>query len=215
MKDRFYLACFRDNVGSNVGWHCKGGRGYSTDVAKAQVYTLEEAQKAWEHAREFDQPISADHVDELTVWKVDHQYIPYENTIPDDCGCFVAFKSGQWDGNDVYWGSIFGLSTNFSNAKKLSRSDIEQVPDDYTIIPFTTADQAKRETFEYHLLNNRKMVHGAGLRIPEHIKKHRKRKQSSGKVRWNCPKCGKIVWQYNPYDFEGCNDLLCDGYLPG
>lgn len=43
MKDRFYLACFRDNVGSNVGWHCIDGKGYSTDVSKAHTYTREQA----------------------------------------------------------------------------------------------------------------------------------------------------------------------------
>lgn len=28
--------------------------------------------------------------------------------------------------------------------------------------------------------------------------------------RWNCPKCGKINWQYNQYDFDGCSDTMCD-----
>ena len=213
MSNRFYLACFRDNVGSNVAWHGKDGCGYTTDTAKAHVYTLEEAQKAWDHAREYDQPISADHVDELTVWKVDCQYVPHESTIPLDRDCFVAFKSGQWDGNDVYWLSDCTSSTDFTRAKKLSREEALKLSDDCVVIPFTAADQVKRKTFQYASFNARKMVQGAGLRVPEHIKKHRRRKQGSGKVRWNCPECGKIVWQHNPYDFEGCNDLLCDGYF--
>jgi len=80
MKNRFYLACLRDNVGDNVAFHSANGNGYPTNVSEAEIYTLEQAQNAWENGRGFDQPISADHVDALTVWKVDCQYIPIENT---------------------------------------------------------------------------------------------------------------------------------------
>lgn len=43
MKNRFYFACLRDNVGSNVAFHGHNGSGYPTDLDKAETYTLEQA----------------------------------------------------------------------------------------------------------------------------------------------------------------------------
>jgi hypothetical protein len=57
-----YLACFRDNVGSNIGWPGFNGKGYTTNVDQAHVYTLEQAQVAWDNARSIDQPIAVHHV---------------------------------------------------------------------------------------------------------------------------------------------------------
>jgi len=49
--------------------------------------------------------------------------------------------------------------------------------------------------------------------MPDWLKEQNRRKKSrSGKVRWNCPHCGKITWQYSPYDFEGCSDYNCEGW---
>ena len=57
-----YLACFRHNVGSNIGWPGFNGKGYTTHVDQAHVYTLEQAQVAWDNARSIDQPIAVHHV---------------------------------------------------------------------------------------------------------------------------------------------------------
>lgn len=84
MKNRFYLACLRDNVGDNVAFHATGHNGYVTDVSRAQVYTREEAQSAWDGGRYFDQPISTDHVDKKTVCKIDTQHIPFDGVVLDD-----------------------------------------------------------------------------------------------------------------------------------
>lgn len=92
MKNRFYLACFRDNVGSSVSFQCKDFKGYHTDIDKAHVCTLDEAQHKFNHAREYDLPLSADHVDALSVWKVDSQYIPKETICTDMHGRYVAYK---------------------------------------------------------------------------------------------------------------------------
>ena len=211
MKDEFYLACFRDNVGSNVSFHAKNGKGYVTDIDKAHIYTKEQAQKAWNSGREFDQPISSDHVDKLSVWKVDCQYIKERNS---EGKIFVAHKQGQWDGNDVYWYSESGHTTDFNKAKKLTEQEagILSGTSGYIISSHSDIDLIKRRTFDFNKFNRRKMVQGVGLVTPEHIKRHRRRK-SSGKTRFNCPSCGKINWQYNPYDFEGCSDIFCDNNL--
>lgn len=210
MRNRFYLACTRDNVGSNMAFHgVKGAGGYPTDVDKARVYTLEEVQRKWESARDIDQPVSADHVDALCVYKVDCQIIPCEPTW-DDSDDYVAYRSGAWDGNDVYWYAN-PRTTDFSQAIRLTKSEALALPEGLIPLPFSLADMAKRRTFDHHHFNPRKMVQGAGLKIPKHIKKVRNAR-SSGKVRMNCPFCGKINWQYNPHDFDRCSDVDCDGH---
>lgn len=210
MKNRFYLACFRDNVGSNVSFQCKEFKGYHTNVDKAHVCTLEEAQHHFNHAREYDLPISADHVDELVVWKVDHQNLPTKSDLtPSDE--YVVFMKGRWDGNDVYWSNLSGrYSTDFSQALKIGRTAAECINhNEFVVVPFDLANHHKRKTFDFRKLNNRTMVQGAGLKMPEHLKKAKRKKENS-KTRFNCPECGKINWQHNPHDFEGCNHC-CHG----
>lgn len=216
MKDRFYLACFRDNVGSNVGWHCVDGQGYSTDVSKAHVYTREQAQLKWDLGREYDQPISADHVDALTVWKVDHQYISMDSQISESVNAYAVFVKQRWNGNDVYWLNKRTLTTslNFKKATTFTLAEVQDLlsesanSEKYVVIPYQDAEKAKRRTFSSKSFNARTMVQGAGLVTPKRIKKARRRK-ANPKHLFNCPRCGKLNWQHNPYDFEGCNHNDC------
>lgn len=209
IKNRFYLACFRDNVGSNMGFYAANGIGYTTNIDRAQVYTREEAQNVWASARGYDQPISADHVDAAAIYKVDSQHIPAQPSIPDGVELFAAFAKSKWDGNDVFWLSPIGVTADFSDASQLTRNQLVKVSNDFVIIPYAVADSQKRRTFAHELFNPRTMVQGAGLVLPDHIKRERRAKDSA-KTRWNCPACGKINWQYNPYDFEGCSDRACE-----
>ncbi|MCO8088211.1 hypothetical protein [Acinetobacter indicus] len=213
MKDRFYLACFRNNVGTSVGFQRQGFAGYHTDIDQAHVCTLEEAQSHYNHAREYDLPISADHVDALAVWKVDCQYIPIESQPFTEAN--VAYVRGAWDGNDVYWlnHKKCTTSTDFSKATIFDQDIAEQLDSKYIVIPFSLAEKVKRRTFNFKKLNRRVMVQGAGLVMPEYLKKARRRK-TNPKSRFNCPGCGKITWQYNPYDFEGCLDVSCSEWRP-
>lgn len=214
MSDRFYMMCLRDTVGDNASFHCYKGNGYSSNIARAHEYTRAEAQKSWELGREIDQPVCADSVDALAVWHVDCQLIPSATVSRPGCTEYVAFKKDAWNGNDVYWLQSAGLPTDdFSKAKVFSEAN----PDEPGIVwlPFTMADAVKRRTFNINLLNRRTMVQGAGLRMPAWLKKYNRRQANrSGKVRWNCPYCGKISWQFNPYDFDGCRDVNCEGWRP-
>lgn len=210
MKDRFYLTSSHGNLGSNVVWHRKEECGYSSNIEEAHVYTLKEAQEYWEESTGECQPLSADHVDALSTWKVDCQNIPKQTTFQDSPALYVAYKKGQWDGNYVYWMTmIFGPSTNFDKAysmdEDLARSFLkcEEESRDFIVIPKHLATFGKKRTFEARLINARTMIQGAGLKVPESVKRLKRRKENP-KLRWNCPRCGKLVWQYNPYDFEVC-----------
>lgn len=92
MSNRFYMMCSRETVGNNASFHCHNGNGYSSNIDRAHVYTLEEAQKAWNCGRDIDQPVCADSVDAMAVWHVDCQYIPTESLIEPDCTAYVAYK---------------------------------------------------------------------------------------------------------------------------
>lgn len=206
MRNRFYMICTRDTVGSNASFHCVDGRGYHTDISKAETYTREEAQRAWNVAREIDLPISADHVDELSVYHVDCQKLPVTDVV--SLGApYVAFCKNRWDGNDVYWITKTTAKTDFSQALKFDQ--VDQELNGVIWVSFALADAAKRKTFCINLIDKKTMVQGAGLKTPNHIKKINKRIKS-GRVRWNCPCCGRINWQYNPYDFAGCSNVNCN-----
>lgn len=214
MENKFYMLCTRETVGSNASFHCKDGMGYSSDIDKAHVYTREEAQAAWQSGRSIDQPVCESAVDSMFVYHVDHQYIPSGNPASDDARIYVGYIMGDWDGNDVFWLNDRGYpSTDFSLAKKFSAPDLSL--DNVVWLPFEIADQQKRRTFPIAKFNARTMVQGRGLLTPDWLKKQRRRKGNSGKTRWNCPCCGKISWQFNPYDYDGCLDFMCEAYRSG
>ncbi|MEO4181420.1 hypothetical protein [Acinetobacter pittii] len=206
MRDRFYIACFRDNVGPNVSFHRHQFAGYHTDIDQAYVCTFDEAQRHFNQAREFERPISADHVDALAVWKVDHQTLPNSTQIIDGVFGYAVFVQGKYSGNDVYWlnKGTYDIATDFEKASYFSKDEVNQLGGKYVAIPFSLAEKAKRRTFNFEQYNPRIMTQGAGLKMPEHLKRA-KRKVKNPQTRFNCPSCGKIVWQYNPYDFDHCD----------
>lgn len=214
MKDQntFYMACLRDTVGSNMAFHCVNGAGYTTDIDKAEVFTREDAQRFWESGRDIDLPVSRYWVNALSDYHVDCQRLPVANVTVEGCQRYVGYVKGRWDGNDLYWlcdGHV--PVTNFHNATIYDKPDLSR--EDVVWIPFELADEAKRRTFAVRLLDRRSMIQGKGLKMPEWLKRQKHRKASSGKVRMNCPGCGKIHWQLNPYDFEGCTHWDCPEYV--
>lgn len=208
MKNRFYYACFRDNVGGSIAFHSIKGNGYVTDITKARQFTLEEAQHEWEGAREYDQPISADHVDALTVDKVDCQTLPFDSDYSASAKGYVAFKKGSWMGNDVFWHFQEGTTLNFKYAMVLSLEEAKALGGNYVVVPYEQANKNKRPTFAMSKLNRRVMIQGAGLITPARFKRNNRRKRNPME-RWNCPSCGILNWQHNPHDFEGCSRIEC------
>lgn len=218
-RNRFYKTSTHGGVGSNVSFHGINGSGYVTDIDKAHIYSLEEAQsevnKGW--MRNYpDQELflSADHVDELSVWKVDCQYI--DKTYPeikDPNNEYVAYKKGCWDGNDLGFASTLAHNYDYSQARVLTETEVNNADfEGWVVVPKFHTDEIARRTFQNRNINRRKMISSAGI---VGIRKNRE-SNNSGKTRWNCPTCGKIVWQYNPHDFMSCSDTECksyDGYL--
>ena len=70
----FLLQDSRSYVGNDVLWWAQDGKGYTTDVSKAHVYTQEEAVRQHQH-RETDIPWPRDYILARTRPAVDFQYI--------------------------------------------------------------------------------------------------------------------------------------------
>jgi rubrerythrin len=70
----FYLQDSRSYVGNDVIWWGKDGKGYTTDLSRARIFTKDEAQRM--HLdRTSDIPWPKDYIDGKTRPAVDMQYI--------------------------------------------------------------------------------------------------------------------------------------------
>lgn len=208
-RNRFYKTSPHGGVGDNVCFHAINGRGYVTNIDKAEVYTLEQAQKDVDndHMREDPEQelfLSSDHVDQLSEWRVDCQYISKKYPDHQDPNNeYVAYKKGSWNGNDLGFHTGFGFSYDYERAviypsEKIPMECIEE-HFDYVFVPKFHTDEVARRTFQRSKINRRKMITCAGI---VGLRKKRVR-QSSGKTRFNCIVCGKIVWEYgHPDCFE-------------
>lgn len=125
----------------------------------------------------------------------------------------VRAEGAHFVANDVYWLSDLLPTDDFSKARVFSAPAGTET--NLVWLPFALVDAKKRLTFSTQQINRHTMIQGAGLRVPDWLKKMRRRQKTrSGKTRWNCPCCGKISWQFNPYDFEGCRNFSCEGWRP-
>lgn len=216
-NNRFYKTSSHGGCGSTVMFWAVNGKGYVTNIDEAHIYTHEEMQKEVDDKYCCGEtiPLSVSHVNELSTWRVDCQYIdddfhyPYSTDINDE---YVAFKRQCWDGNDLSFGATLGESFDYSKANVYHSEDVDRFIEakniHWVFVPKSITDILARRTFQSSNINRRKMIQGAGI---IGIRKPRSR-QGSGKTRFNCPTCGKIHWQFNPYDFDGCDDRMCDGY---
>lgn len=78
--EEFYLQDSRGYVGNDVLWWAKDGKGYTTDLSKAHIYTKEKA-VAQHNMRETDIPWPKDYIDAKTRPAVDMQYIKRDEAL--------------------------------------------------------------------------------------------------------------------------------------
>ena len=82
METEFYLQDNRSYVGNDILWWAKDGKGYTTDLSKAEVYTKDDAVRQNE-SRETDVPWPKTYVDSRTRPAVDMQYVDIETALQD------------------------------------------------------------------------------------------------------------------------------------
>jgi hypothetical protein len=80
MSDLFYLQDSRSYVGNDVMWWAKDGKGYTTDLRNAHIYSKEEA-VAKHNCRETDIPWPKEYIDGKTRPAVDMQYIKRDEAL--------------------------------------------------------------------------------------------------------------------------------------
>ena len=200
----FYLRDSRSNVGSTCMFWAKDGCGYTSNLDKAERYTLEQAQ--WYiNSRETDIPLSVALVDQVATIRVDHQVLDTNQSgINDECNQYVLHvRQGDYDGNDIYWKSSNGHTVNLREALVLTLDEAvhaERLMDGVSVYPLIYALSIGRRTLQASRVNERRMVTAAGIRKP----KRRRQRPTSGRTRGNCPHCGKVTWGFNPYEAYSC-----------
>lgn len=80
MADEFYLQDSRTYVGNDMLFWAVDGKGYTTDMRKAEVYTKDEA-VARHQARESDIPWPKAYIDARTRPAVDMQYVKRDEAL--------------------------------------------------------------------------------------------------------------------------------------
>lgn len=205
MSQLFYLRDSRSNVGSTCLFWAQDGCGYTSDLNKAHVYTLEEAQRKF-NSRHTDVPLCKELVDELATVRVDHQYLVDDGT-KTGCDEYVIRVGDRTDGNDVYWLTVDFSHSNYKAAAVFNAIDARKMVSKISLIPAnaiiyakTYIDAIARRTFQAANINERRMITAVGIRKP----KRPRTSQTTGKTRGNCPHCGCITWGLNPYENYTC-----------
>ena len=207
MDNKFFVRSRHGDFCSSVSFHNKNGAGYGTDLNNLELFTLEDAQKQLDWNVD-SLPLLASEVMKLAVDRVDMQYLDDVKGQPenDDDVCVVQII-GPYDGNDIkFKDEAFGtynlkdaVAITFGASKGLDKSSHKVWLQSYL-------ETISRPTFQSENINLRTMVRGAGIKY----KKPRKLKPTTGKTRGNCPVCGKITWDFNPYENALCGKWGCE-----
>lgn len=216
MKNRFYKA--NGHVGSTLLFWAINDCGYTTNIDQAEIYTREEMQRDVDNGylrNEDELPLCAESANALAQWRVDCQFICKiypEHKDPNNE--YVSVKRNCWDGNDLAFCTGMGWDFDYSKAKSFSSADIdtftaiiERANQNMYFVPRFHADEIARRTFQKQNINRRKMITAAGI---VGLRKKRKR-QSTGKTRFNCICCGKIIWEFAHPDtpINCCSGSCC------
>jgi hypothetical protein len=201
----FYLQDSRGLTGNNVMFHNIDGAGYGTNLDRLHVYTLEEAQQSHD-GRNTDVPLLKSLVDEFSILAVDMQVQPTELTT-DVHNKYVVQVTGCWNGNDICFLAMNGNSYNYLDAKLFNREDGIKLgcKEGFALFAKSDMDRVCRRTFQAININRLNMIKRAGIKLAT----PKRKRPTTGKTRGNCPKCGKITWDFNPYENAHC-DWVCE-----
>lgn len=210
MDELFYLTSRHGDCDDDLMLHGIEGNGYVTDLSKAHKFTLEEAQKELDHDIN-SLPLLVDAVDAIGIQAVDCQYIK-EPKRKDPNGEYVVQVDRTWNGNDIAFIKKYGETFDYREAEVFTYDEamMHFAGTRNVILSKAYMDSLSRPVMWRSLVSTRKMITGAGIKY----KKPRKKKEGTGKTRMNCPSCGRLHWQHNPYDFDGCDNTSCKEWKP-
>jgi len=111
----FYLQDSRSYVGNDVLWWAKDGKGYTTDLSKAHVYSQDDAVRQ-HNCRETDIPWPKEYIDARTRPAVDMQYIKRDEAL---AGTGIVLRKPQKMKPDSYkccgCGRFLSAEENYSS----------------------------------------------------------------------------------------------------
>lgn len=200
MEKLFYKTCRHGNCGSNVTFHNKDECGYGTNLKNLETYTLEQAQKQMDY-QDGSLLLLKSEVDKLAVKHVDMQYLDSKKGVPVDLDdkCIVQVN-GEYDGNDIQFYAEFGVTFDLAKAKIVSlKLALSYGHESRTIWLKSYLESISRDTFQAGNINKRKMITAGGIRY-----RTPRQSKATGKTRGNCPTCGKLTWDWNPYENAHC-----------
>lgn len=209
MQNMFYLQDSRSTVGNNVVFWNIDGCGYGTNLDKLETYTLEEAQE-YHNNRKSDVPLLKELVDKLSITSVDMQYLP-TSTDEDPNDEYVIQHNQNYNGNDILFLAHQGETFNYMDTKVFTMGQIGEVIltlGEYTVFSKSALDKIERRTFQQSNINKRMMCKQVGIKL---VKPKRVR-PTTGKTRGNCPTCGRLTWDFNPYENAYCIDHCYNPY---
>ena len=201
MENEFYLRDTRSDVGSTCMFWAKGGCGYTSDLSRAEIFDHAAAQNYANEKRHFI-PLSKVKVDALATIRVDMQLLKLNVDFSE--GIIIHRYAGQYDGNDIFFDDgDGGHTTDYSKAKVFDMDGALAMSNRGGFaLSKSFLDSICRPTLQAKNVNHRKMMTSAGIKY----RAPRKSAATSGKTRGNCPECGKITWDYNPYENAHCNE---------
>jgi len=113
MNNQYYLQDNRSYVGNDILFWAKDGKGYTTDLSKAHIYSKEDA-VSQHKCRETDIPWPKDYIDARTRPAVDMQYVDIETALQDTGiklikpepykkTTYKCYKCGRFMSEVQYW----------------------------------------------------------------------------------------------------------------
>ena len=201
-ENEFYLRDTRSDVGNTCMFWRKDGNGYGSSLTDAEIFTYEQAQRYADEKRHFI-PLSKSQVDQVVTIRVDMQCLELNCDFSE--GMIVHRYPGQYDGNDIFFDNgTGGYTANYNEAKIYdSMGAITALQNQSgAVLSKSFLDAICRPTLQADNVNHRKMMTSAGIKY----RAPRYKRPTMGKTRGNCPECGKITWDFNPYENAHCSD---------
>lgn len=197
----FYLRDTRSNVGSSALFWDLGG-GYTSSLARAQKFTREQA-VGHHNARETDVPLRCDLVDPLSYLAVDMQHL--RHALKPTGGLVYMVTNCEYDGNNVLFLAEAGMTHDVSAAALVEWQKALKIQRSSNVKVEIYAESDIRAVA-------RPVVHADDVPTGKFLRKAkikmnrlaRPKRPTTGKHRGNCPVCGKITWDYNPYENATC-----------
>uniref|UniRef100_A0AAU6W2Q5 Uncharacterized protein n=1 Tax=Pseudomonas phage Touem01 TaxID=3138548 RepID=A0AAU6W2Q5_9VIRU len=209
MSRQFYLQDSRSHVGDGLTFWAKEGKGYTTNLDNAELFTAEQATRH----RDSDIPWPQDYIDARAHYGVDHQVMDDDLRVAGlKPGTRVYIQvPGDWNGNDVYWvGHQRGqVTADLGRAIDMDLENSQFMFGEHAgkgtrvFCPADYINTIRRRLVWRQDVNLKEALRGTGIKLPK--------PQRAREMVFNCTGCGRFVSdrQRFQYDCRHCGADNC------